>query len=138
MTRLKWSVACAAMVLGCSATQSGGSASAAPTDQPVKLLTGEVPGYTVGDDGQRGCYTFAITGELVADPEYGTVVKRSDGSTVPVMWSWPGISARRAGPEVEVLVEGKVVATTGRSYTIPGGYHDPGFVACDPLHLTPQ
>lgn len=124
----------ALLVVGCTG-QLG--TSVAPTNEPVKLLTGDVP-ELVGSSGQRGCYTFAISGELLADATYGTILKREDGSTVPIMWSWPGISARRAGSEVEIVVDGKVVATTGRNYNIPGGYHDPGFVACDPLRIAPQ
>ena len=75
--------------------------------EPVALLTGVDPEvcYAGGESG--------LTDVLVADPIRGT----SFGGR-PVMWP-TGYTARRAGSEVEVLdLEGRVRATTGRTYHI--------------------
>lgn len=117
-------LALALVVLGCAG--------------PVPLLTGAPT--SVGD---IGCFTNSASGPLIVDPDHGTAIVDGDtgGATTPVMWR-PGFSSRQAGSEVEVLdPDGEVVATTGRSYRIAGGYvdHDlPGgglpirvFWACD-------
>jgi len=69
-------------------------------------------------------------GELTADPTYGTTIQ---GTAV----YWPlGFTGRWAGSEIEVLdPDGKVIATTGRTYKLEGGYWD-GFSACG--IVTPQ
>ena len=89
----------------------------------VPLLTGE------GYGGQGGCYLNFFVDELVVDPVNGTAVIEShttDGQpktrVVPIMWP-SGYSARRSGSEVEVLTRnGEVVARTGATYRIQGGY----------------
>jgi hypothetical protein len=117
-------LALALLVIGCA--------------DPVSLLNGVPP--TIGDG---GCFTNSAGGPLIVDPKYGTAIVDGDtgGSATPVMWR-PGYSGRRIGSEIEVLdPDGEVVATTGRSYRIAGGYVDqdvPGgrspirvFWACD-------
>ena len=100
---------------------------------PVPLLAGP-PGSP-----SLGCFTYAISGQLIADPKYGTVmidaavydetviqVTGTRPTTFPVAWR-PGFVARRIGSEVEVIdPQGNVAATTGRSYLIPGGYVSAG------------
>jgi hypothetical protein len=89
----------------------------------VPLLTGE------GYGGQGGCYLNFFVDELVVDPVNGTAVVESytiDGQpktrSVPIMWP-SGYTARRSGSEVEVLAwDGEVVARTGATYRIQGGY----------------
>jgi len=80
----------------------------APPGESVPLLTGDVGCYAGGEGGP--------TGLLVAEPRYGTsFVGR------PVMWP-RGYTARRAGSEVEVVgADGRVKATTGRTYHISVG-----------------
>jgi hypothetical protein len=117
-------LAFALVVLGCAA--------------PVSLLSGVPSGF-----GDVGCFTNFAAGPLIVDPDDGTAIVDGamGGATTPVMWR-PGFSGRRVGSEVEVLdPDGEVVATTGRSYRIAGGYVDhalPGggppirvFWACD-------
>ena len=92
-----------------------------PSGASLPLLTGDLL------DG--GCYLATASGRLVVDPSHGTAII-GEGGTVDdrriVAWR-PGYTARRSGSEVEVLdPQGRVVATTGRSYLIPGGYADPG------------
>jgi hypothetical protein len=78
--------------------------------------------------GGKGCYVAEASGRLVVDPSHGTAIIPPDGSTGTVrdrtIVAWrPGYTARRIGSEVEVLdPQGRVVATTGHSYIIPGGY----------------
>ena len=102
----------------------------APDGEPVLILTGP-PNYRY-DHG--GCFTNSARGQLLVDPMYGTAIVDEDmialsgtrPPPVPVAWR-PGFTARRLGSEVEVLdQEGKVVAITGRSYRIPGGYVSAG------------
>jgi hypothetical protein len=97
------------------------------------LLTGNPLG---GD----GCFLATGSGRLVVDPRYGTaIIADADQRTAipdrpmvampdrptPVAWR-PGYTSRRVGSEVEVLdPHGRVVATTGHSYTIPGGFVGP-------------
>lgn len=91
--------------------------------EPAPLLTGE------GYGGQGGCYLNFFVDELVADPVNGTAVIESytvDGQpktrVVPIMWP-SGYTARHSGSEVEVLAgNGQVVARTGATYRIQGGY----------------
>lgn len=103
----------------------------APSGDPVQLLTGVVPGYT--ENG--GCFTNFAVGPLLVDPTYGTAVRDETGgnAVTPVMWR-PGFTGRRVGSEVMVVGPiGQLVATTGRSYQIEGGYwfENPNvFVAC--------
>lgn len=103
---------------------------------PVALLTGVPPGFPFDS---AACYTNSAHGRLVADPRYGTAIIDTDmnptnATAVPVMWR-PGFTARRVGSEVEVEdPAGNVVAITGRTYRIDGGYvgEDPlVFWACD-------
>jgi hypothetical protein len=116
--RLVATVALALVVLGCSPSVQLG--------EPVEVLTG-FP--TLLGNGP-GCYTNSASGQLIADPQYGTAVideimLRVTGtipSPVPVMWR-PGYSAHRLGSEVAVTdTSGNVVATTGHRYLIAGGY----------------
>ena len=95
MLRVVISVALALSLLGCG--------SAAPPGESVPLLTGATGCYAGGEGGP--------TAPLLAEARYGTSF-----SGKPVMWP-RGYTARRAGSEVEVLdTQGKVKATTGRTY----------------------
>jgi hypothetical protein len=112
MKRLVTTIAVVLGLVGCG--PSGGP-----------LLTGDPLG-------NGWCYLAEGGGRLVVDPSYGTAIIPPDGSTGTlsdrriVAWR-PGYTARRSGPEVEVLdPQGRVVATTGRSYLLRGGYADPG------------
>jgi hypothetical protein len=102
----------------------------APDGEAVLILTGP-PNYRY-DHG--GCFTNSARGQLFVDPTYGTAIVDEDmiavtgtrPPPVPVAWR-PGFTARRLGTEVEVLdPNGRVVAITGRSYLIPGGYVNAG------------
>jgi hypothetical protein len=117
-------LALALLVLGCE-----------HLGQPVQLLTGVPPGE------EDACFLNTASGQLVADPNYGTAIidERNDGAAngpIPVAWR-PGFTAVRDGAEVTVLApDGHAVATTGHKYLIDGGYQDwPGaprvFWACD-------
>ena len=95
--------------------------------EPVPLLAGPPGGF-------GGCFTNSASGPLIADPKYGTamideIMVRVTGTrppAIPVAWR-AGFTARRSGAEVEVMdPQGNVVAITGRSYLIPGGYVDAG------------
>lgn len=99
-----------------------------PGDESVRLLTGP-PGIDRG-----GCFTFGVTGRLIADPTYGTAIIAESmaavtGTTpppIPVAWR-PGFTARRIGSEVAVFDRnGNQVAVTGRSYSLDGGYMSAG------------
>jgi hypothetical protein len=126
-----------------------------PGGQPARLLTGP-PGFPPNG---LGCFTFGVTGRLIADPTYGTEIIADSmaavtGTTpppIPVAWR-PGFTARWIGPEVEVLdPRGNQVALTGRTYSLDGGYVSAGgssgltwpelpvdvFWACDRATLAP-
>lgn len=109
-----------ALVLALSLAACGASAGG----DTVKLLTGDpTPG---------ACFTNYAQGLLIVDAHAGTAIIDGDvgGTTAAVMWRM-GFTGRRAGSDVQVLdPTGKVVATTGRSYTIPGGYYRDAFFAC--------
>jgi hypothetical protein len=106
--RVITTLALALVVVGCSAAHSGGSAAASA--EPVELLTG-VDGCWAGGESSSG-----ISGLLVSDPGSGTAINGT-----PIMWPI-GFTGRRAGGEVEVLnADGKIVATTGRTYHISMG-----------------
>jgi hypothetical protein len=85
---------------------------------PVRLITGTPTDVSAGS-----CYTDFAVGRLVVDPTYGTAIADQSGlATTPVAWR-PGFTARRVGSEVVVHdAIGNVVATTGRTYKIAGGY----------------
>jgi hypothetical protein len=104
----------------------GALAQSSPLGEPVQLLTGNAGGYTVWNkDGVRSCLGLNVVGQLVSDAKYGTAI----GAT-PVMWPL-GFTGRREGSEVVVLdPTGDVVATTGRTYRLDGGYWGEGFSAC--------
>lgn len=89
----------------------------APGD-PVYLLTGEPLGTA-------GCFTSFALGLLLEDPTYGTAIHdENGGGTTPVMWR-SGYTGHRVGSEVSVVdLLGNVVATTGQTYKIAGGYVD--------------
>lgn len=99
--------------------------------EPVPLLTGE------GYGGQGGCYLNFFVDELVVDPVNGTAVIESytiDGQpktrVVPIMWP-SGYTGRGSGAEVEVLARnGEVVARTGATYRIQGGYEGAVWRTC--------
>ena len=86
---------------------------------PVKLLIAD----------ENRCFVSKAVGLLVADPQYGTAIVDEYGQgghpperSVPIAWP-SGFTGRQAGSEVEVVSpDGRVVATTGRRYSIPGGY----------------
>jgi hypothetical protein len=104
MRRIVACLALALSLLGCY----GGGASALPGES-VPLLTGALTCYAGGEGGP--------TALLVVDPKYGTSLNGQ-----PVMWP-KGYTARRAGSEVDVLdTQGKVIATTGRTYHISRAY----------------
>ena len=97
----------------------------------VPLLTGE------GYGGQGGCYLNFFVDELVVDPVNGTAFVEEyttkDGPqsrVVPIMWP-SGYTARRSGSEVEVVAwNGQVVARTGATYRIQGGYEGDVWRTC--------
>jgi hypothetical protein len=99
-----------------------------PYGDPVQLLTGPP------DGNGGGCFAASASGLLVVDATHGTAIVGNNLPSmvglgdVPVTVAWrPGFTARRSGSEVEVLdPQGSVVATTGRSYLIPGGYVSAG------------
>ncbi len=113
MKRLVSTIAVVLGLVGCG--PSGGS-----------LLTGDPLGGS--------CYLATASGRLVVDPSYGTaIIPEGHGGMIDrrtiVAWR-PGYTPRRSGSEVEVLdPQGRVVATTGRSYLVPGGFVDPGDVS---------
>jgi hypothetical protein len=110
--RVAASVALTLCLVGCGLLSSKGD--------PVRLLTSP----------QRECFAADVSGLLVVDPTDGTAIVANNHpsmvwlSDVPVTVAWPpGFTARRSGSEVEVLdPQGKVVATTGRSYQFLGGF----------------
>jgi hypothetical protein len=104
MLRVVSCVALALSLLGCDAGGVG-----APPGESVPLLTGDLGCYAGGEGGP--------TALLLAEPQSGTSVFGK-----PVMWP-TGYTARRAGSEVEVLdTQGKVKATTGRTYHMSQAY----------------
>ncbi len=119
MKQLAATLALALCLAGCGFLRSHGD--------PVQLLTGQPIGGS-------GCFAAVGSGLLVVDPTYGTAIIDNHLPSmvqlrdVPVTVAWrPGFTARRSGSEVEVLdPQGNVVATTGRNYTILGGYVAPG------------
>ena len=122
MLRVVSSVALALSLLGCG--------SAAPPGESVRLLTGDLSCYAGGEGGP--------TAPLLAEPEYGTSF---DGR--PVMWP-TGYTARRVGTEVVVLdTQGKVKATTGRTYHISHAFalmlipDDAGSLGFEPANALP-
>lgn len=110
MRRAATALALALGLVGCVVT--------APQGDVVQLVTGVPPGLR-GNNGEVACYTNSVTGLLTVDPTYGTAIT---GPYTPVVWR-PGFTGRRVGSEVAVLdPKGNVVATTGHTYTIAGGY----------------
>jgi hypothetical protein len=113
-----------------------------PPGDAVELLVGG-PSFTVPNErGETGCFTYAVIGDLVVDPTYGTAIdigaKYANGNPAPpepVIWP-EGFTGRRVGSEVMVLDRGgQVVAITGRVYDIEGGHWThasgvSGFVSC--------
>lgn len=100
--------------------------------EPV-LVTGIPAEQTLmmGGNNHGGCLWLRATGLLVADPKYGTAVVTDDWASetrptppTPIPVVWPrGFSARRSGSEVQVLdPRGNVVAVTGNTYRIDGGF----------------
>ena len=83
--------------------------------EPVAIVTDT--GYS-GDNLACWLASNDDTELLLADPQYGTVLKYDNGETAPAKWP-PNYTARRAGPEVGVMdPHGNVVAITGRRYRI--------------------
>ena len=103
---------------------AGCGASSLSLGAPVKILTSSQSGGSQPMGGKNGpCYTNWADGTLLADAEFGTAFTwtRSPGSHAIVVWP-VGFTARQAGSEVAVVAPtGEVVATTGRSYRLPGG-----------------
>jgi hypothetical protein len=95
-----------------------------PNGDPVQLITAP----------HLECFAADVSGLLVVDPTDGTAIVANNHpsmlqlSDVPVTVAWPpGFTARRSGPEVEVLdPQGNVVGTTGRSYMFLGGFVSAG------------
>ena len=98
---------------------------------PVPLLTG------AGRDGSGGCYLNWFVDELVVDPSHGVAVVEEyttdagpQSRVMPIMWP-TRYTARRSGAEVEVLShDGRVVARTGATYRIQGGYEGDYWLTC--------
>jgi hypothetical protein len=121
----------------------------------VLLVLTRLPGGSVpllagpGRDGHGGCYLNFFVDELVADPVSGTAVVEEyttkDGPqsrVLPIMWP-AGYTGRRSGSEVEVLDRhGQVVARTGSTYRIQGGYEEGYWLTCSMippmLNWTPE
>jgi hypothetical protein len=128
MGRATTALALALSLVGCGSAEASGD--------PVQLITGVPPGMG------GGCYTNSAVGPLIVDPTYGTAITdENGGGTTPVVWR-PGFTGRRVGSEIVVRdSNGNVVATTGRTYKIAGGYVSGGpdwpelptrmFWACD-------
>ena len=117
MLRIATTLALALCLPGCGSV-------VLPWDR-VELLT---------DNGAPGCYTTAARGgQLIVDQTHGTAIHDGSDAPVPVMWPL-GFTGRRVGSEVEVVdPDGKVVATTGRTYNFRGGVtpeDPPVFWAC--------
>jgi hypothetical protein len=75
----------------------------------------QVPLVTVELQQPSCCWLFYAVVDVVADPEFGTVVK---GSGVPLRWP-TGYTGWRAGTEIKVMdAGGNVVLTTGSRYRI--------------------
>jgi hypothetical protein len=110
MRRIATTLALALCLLGCGSE-------VLPWDR-VDLLT------NTGNPPSPYCYTAAFGGPLIVDRTYGTAITDPEGSIGPVPVMWPvGFTGRRVGSEVEVLdLDGMVVATTGRTYEIRGGF----------------
>jgi hypothetical protein len=117
--RVAATLALALCLVGCARLPLNGD--------PVQLLTSP-PRFI------PGCFTNSASGPLIVDPKYGTAiideimikVTGTRPPPIPVAWR-PDFTARRIGSEVEVLnPQGNVVATTGRSYVIAGGYVSAG------------
>jgi hypothetical protein len=91
------------------------------------LRTGGAPDLPEG-----ACYTSGTQGRLEADGHGGTTIV-PDGLPAGGPVSWPrGYSARPNGRELDVLdPSGRVVATTGSRWYLPGGPGDGGvWYAC--------
>lgn len=103
----------------------------------TRFLGGSVPLLTGEGHAGGGCYLNFFVDELVVDPVNGTAVIESytvEGQrisrVVPIMWP-SGYTARRSGSEVEVLAtNGQVVARTGATYRIQGGYEGDYWLTC--------
>jgi hypothetical protein len=137
MKRIAATLAIGVLVVGCGLL-------------PEQVQPEQVPLLT-GDPEHGGCYSLEIESPLSVDPTYGTgsgphIVQQGDWVQV-VAWR-PGFTGRRVGSEVEVLdPQGNVVATTGHTYRLQGGYPPhpsswPGFPynifwACGDVHLMP-
>jgi hypothetical protein len=120
MRRRAAMIAMLALVLvGCGSGASGGT---------VALTTGVPPILRDTNGNAAGCYTDFAVGQLVVDPKYGTAIADtttmagSQPVTTPVAWR-PGFTAIRVNDQVQVRdPNGAVVAVTGHSYRIDGGY----------------
>jgi hypothetical protein len=136
--RVTTTLALALCLLGCSAAQSGRSAtpsggSAAPLEAPVSAAPS---GYAVSptpssdtvelrtaewafperSDGGFRCPNDSNVGLLIVDPEYGTAAQNADGIH-PLIWPLGYTARRLPGGEVAVLrSDGAPVAITGRKY----------------------
>ena len=104
-----------------------------PAGEPVPLLT------SMAVTGQTGCFTFQITTKLLPDPTYGTV---SAEYGMPIMWGKGYTGRRLESGEIVVRDDGgRVVATTGNTYTIGGGGMDDHgvsvFYACSYVNAEP-
>ena len=103
MRRVMTMIALALCLLGCDSA-------VLPWDR-VELRTSET-------DSPIGCFLMGQFGELIVDPEFGTALYQASDDINPVVWP-RGFTGRHVGSEVEVLDrDGKVVATTGKTYEI--------------------
>ena len=120
--RIAATLALALCVLGCSIFQP-----------PVKLLT-----YT--ELAVWACCDPLIGGQLLPDPDVGTVLRvEEDGRLEPITWP-AGYTGRLAGSEVEILNErGEVVARTGQKYVCRQSANTPAFwYGCEELPVGPE
>ena len=108
-------IAAAVILAGCLL---GCSDKAAPSGDPVELLTGTMP-FDADE-----CTDGGALAVLIVDSKYGTALDREYGTSptgpVPVMWP-PGFTGRRVGGAVVVVdPKGRAVAETGQSYLFSG------------------
>ena len=118
-----WALAVAVAIAGC------GIAPASASPDTVVLLTGR--------EGDTGCLLDVIEGELVADPNAGSVIV-DGGVRTPIRWPY-GFAGRRSGAEVEILdPSGHVIARTGTRIRLGGGAPVPGvWLACPEAQTLP-
>jgi hypothetical protein len=122
-------LALALFLLGCG--------SAVPPQDRVQLVTDNSDAWFYGGGFRSACWLMPSSGQLIADPEFGTAF----GEGTPAKWP-PGYTGRRVGPEVEVVNrDGKVVATTSATAMQQLWWahaKPPGEVLCEVVRSTPN